>query len=312
MESPARSPITQEKQRGSMFWFTVTFQQMEASPEVPEERVSALTGVRMLVVDDSEANRFLVRTLLHNWGCRAGEAINGEHALEVLEEAVNAGDPYRFAFMDLMMPGIDGAELGRRVKRSPILKDTHLILMTSLGEQGDRERIMGIGFAGYFTKPFRQKQLRDAVEAILAGRHASTEPTIANRDHDIAVTASNARILVAEDNPINQLVALKILAKLGYKADTVANGAEAVEAVESSAYDIILMDCQMPEMDGFEATRALRGRNRTIPIIAMTANAMKGDRELCIESGMNDYLSKPVKSSELAAMLERWLPPTRP
>jgi CheY-like chemotaxis protein len=214
--------------------------------------------------------------------------------------------------MDLVMPGIDGAELGRRVRESPTLKDTHLIMLASLGEQGDRTRMLRIGFSAYFTKPFRQNQLREAIEAILAGRR----PAGIEEEKGDSVQATtpqspkpHVRILVAEDNPINQLVALKILEKLGYRADTVANGREAIEAMATIPYDIILMDCQMPEMDGFEATREMRVRNLVVPIIAMTANAMKGDRELCLAAGMNDYLSKPVKSSELASTLERWLPP---
>jgi PAS domain S-box-containing protein len=304
MESPARSPVTGESQQGSTFWFTVVFHPVAVSEKPVPKHI--LEGVRVLVVDDSEANRFLVRTLLHNWGCRAGEAINGEHALEVLEEAVNAGDPFAFAVMDLVMPGIDGAEVGKRVKAAHRLSNTHLVMMTSLGEQGDRERMLQIGFAAYFTKPFRQNQLKEAMESILSGTHraAHHEKPAAK---PATATQSTARILIAEDNQINQLVALKILAKLGYRADTVANGAEAVDAVTTGSYDIILMDCQMPEMDGFEATRVMRENNMHLPIIAMTANAMKGDRELCIEAGMNDYISKPVKSGELASILERWL-----
>jgi PAS domain S-box-containing protein len=306
MESPARSPVTGEFQQGSTFWFTIMFHPVEVTVSDAPAIKNVLEGIRVLVVDDSEANRFLVRTLLNNWGCRSGEAINGEHALEVLEEAVTAGDPFEFAVMDLVMPGIDGAEVGKRVKALQRLNKTHLVMMTSLGEQGDRERMLQIGFAAYFTKPFRQNQLKEAMESILNG----TQRTV---HHDkppaktVRAVQSSARILIAEDNQINQLVALKILAKLGYRADTVANGAEAVDAVADGSYDIILMDCQMPEMDGFEATRVLREKNMQIPIIAMTANAMKGDRELCIAAGMNDYISKPVKSTELGSILERWL-----
>ena len=312
VESPATSPITQRKEGGSTFWFTVVLKKGTDHAVSEGAGRQSFDDVRVLVVDDSEPNRFLVRTLLHNWGCRSGEASNGQEALEELEKAVDAGDPYRFALMDLVMPGIDGAEVGRRVKESPTLKDTHLIMLTSLGEQGDRTRVLKLGFSAYFTKPFRQHQLREAIEAVLAGR----SPAGIEEDAGDSVQAatqqlpdSRARILVAEDNPINQLVALKILAKLGYRADTVANGREALEAMATIPYDIILMDCQMPEMDGFEATREMRGRNLAVPIIAMTANAMKGDRELCLAAGMNDYLSKPVKSSELASTLERWLPP---
>jgi PAS domain S-box-containing protein len=312
VESPATSPITRQKEDGSTFWFTVVLKKGTEHPASEGEGRQTFGDVRVLIVDDSEANRFLVRTLLHNWGCRSGEASNGEEAIEELEKAVDAGDPYRFALMDLVMPGIDGAEVGRRVKESPTLKDTQLIMLASLGERGDRTRMLKLGFSAYFTKPFRQHHLKEAIEAVLAGRSPariqeeggdSVQATTPELPH------SHARILVAEDNPVNQLVALKILAKLGYRADTVANGREALEAMATIPYDIILMDCQMPEMDGFEAAREMRGRNLAVPIIAMTANAMKGDRELCLAAGMNDYLSKPVKSSDLASTLERWLPP---
>jgi CheY-like chemotaxis protein len=183
-------------------------------------------------------------------------------------------------------------------------------MLTSMGVQGDRARFTELGFAGYLNKPLRRLQLRECLAMVL-GR--VEQPAAMPSQHLVAgITESvshkrGVRILLAEDNTINQLVALKILKKLGYGADAVADGHEAIKALETFPYDLVLMDCQMPEMDGFEATRAIRNMKIDIPIIAMTANAMKGDRELCLAAGMNDYLSKPVKSAELSAALERWL-----
>jgi PAS domain S-box-containing protein len=295
---------------GSTFWFTAVFEK-QAAGQLPEPAPTAdLSGVRVLVVDDNDTNRLLVTTLLKKWGCRFAEAGEGEGALERLQEATCQGDPYAVAVLDMLMPGMDGAELGRRIKESPEIRETRLIMMTSLAEQGEKARLTELGFAGYLTKPLRQSQLRECL-AIVLGRAkpvATTPPRpLAAGSTESGPRKPGARILLAEDNVINQLVALKILKKLGYRADAVANGREVIKALETIPYDLVLMDCQMPEMDGFEATRAIRNLNLNIPIIAMTANAMKGDREMCLQAGMNDYLSKPVRSADLAAALERWL-----
>jgi PAS domain S-box-containing protein len=295
---------------GSTFWFTTVFEKQDAR-QIPEPTpMSDLGGVRVLVADDNDTNRLLVTTLLKRWGCRFEEAEDGEGALDRLLEATSGGDPFDVALLDMLMPGMDGAELGRRIGANPAFRETRLIMMTSLGERGERARLAELNFAGYLTKPLRQSQLRECLASVL-GR---TKPavTVQGRRRVARCTEGRsikrgARILLAEDNVINQLVALKILGKLGYRADAVANGLEVIKALETIPYDLVLMDCQMPEMDGFEATRAIRNSKTDIPIIAMTANAMKGDRELCLGAGMNDYLSKPVKPAELAAALERWL-----
>jgi PAS domain S-box-containing protein len=310
MADPSTSPKVEGDGIGSTFWFTAVFEK-QAVEQVPKPTpVADLGGVRVLVVDDNDTNRLLVTILLKKWGCRFVEAEDGEAALERLHEATGQGDPYAVALLDMLMPGMDGAELGRRIKESPEIRETRLIMMTSLAEQGERTRLTEQGFAGYLTKPLRQSQLRECLAIVLG--HAKLEATIPPRPLAAGTTESGsrklvARILLAEDNVINQLVALKILKKLGYRADAVANGQEAIKALQTIPYDLVLMDCQMPEMDGFEATRAIRNLKLDIPIIAMTANAMKGDRELCIAAGMNDYLSKPVKPAELGAALERWL-----
>jgi PAS domain S-box-containing protein len=310
IESPSTPPRADGETSGSIFWFTAVFEK-QAADQIPEPTPMAdLTGVRVLVVDDNDTNRLLVTNLLKNWGCRFAEAVDGETALDRLREATREGDPHAVALLDMLMPGMDGAELGRRIKESPDLRDTRLIMMTSIGGQGDRAGFTELGFAGYLNKPLRQSQLRECLAMVL-GR---AEPAATMPPQEIVAGTTEpgsrqrrARILLAEDNAINQLVALKILKKLGYRVDAVADGHEAITALETFPYDLVLMDCQMPEMDGFEATRAIRKMKIGIPIIAMTANAMKGDRELCLAAGMNDYLSKPVKSSELSAALERWL-----
>ena len=311
-----------EDGKGSTFWFTARFEKQasEASSgpfvgvKTPEvlERVD-ISGARILVVDDNDTNRKLMAALLNSWGCRYESANSGEAALELLHEAVEQKDPFLVALIDQVMPGMYGSELGRRIKADPLLEATLMVMVTSLGQRGDATVLDKIGFAGYLAKPVRQSQLYDCIVLVL-GRAAGNLPEagIVTRHTVAEVAHRRARILLAEDNVINQKVAQSILSKLGYKADIVANGLEAVRALELMNYDLVLMDCQMPEMDGFAATAVIRDRsskvhNHKVPIIAMTANAMKGDREQCIEVGMDDYLSKPVKKDELAQILEKWL-----
>ncbi|MEI6126845.1 MAG: response regulator [Pseudomonadota bacterium] len=307
--------VRSKKDKGSAFWFTAVFEKQLAGQTAETLPCADLTGVRVLVVDDNDTNRLLLTTLLKSWGCRYGEAAGGEAALELLHGALREADPYQVALLDMLMPGMDGAELGCRIKEGPELYHTRLIMLTSLGSRGDARRLEEIGFAGYLTKPVRQAQLRECLSLVLGNVKTPgvKDAGLVTRHTVSEAHKSRVRILLAEDNATNQIVAIEILKKLGYRADAVANGKEAVKALQSIPYDLVLMDCQMPEMDGFEATRGIRNPNsavlnRRIPIIAMTANAMKGDRERCLESGMNDYLSKPVNPGELAAVLERWLP----
>jgi PAS domain S-box-containing protein len=319
--------VTSQDGCGSTFWFTAHFekQNMQTSEvQKTSELVKHvnLAGIRVLVVDDNATNRKLMTTLLNHWGCRYYEAADGVDGLEMLLTAVGAGDPYQLALLDQEMPRMDGLELGRSIKADPLLAATPIIMVTSLGQRGDAAVLEQIGFAGYLAKPLRQSQLHNCI-ALVLGRALQNSPDqtsevsplpkgIITRYTVAEYAEQGARILLAEDNIINQKVAQNMLNKLGYKADVVADGREAVRALELIDYDIVLMDCQMPEMDGFEATAMIRNPksavlNHSVPIIAMTANAMKGDREACIESGMDDYLSKPVKKEELVAMLEKWL-----
>ena len=307
--------IESEEGKGSTFWFTVRFEKQTEVPIVTEV-LADITGTKILVVDDNAANRLLMTTLLKHWGCRYEAAEDGDAALALLHKAVEDGDLFRVALLDYEMPGMDGSELGRRIKGDPQLESTLMIMVTSLAQRGDAASLQQIGFVGYLPKPVRQKQLRECI-AIVLGRGDKTpigivtQHTTAEVESRSGTSLRGIRILLAEDNIINQKVAQSILGKIGYKADVVANGLEAVRALEMINYDVVLMDCQMPEMDGFEATAMIRDPqskvlNHSVPIIAMTANAMKGDRENCIEAGMDDYLTKPVKKEALAAILNKW------
>lgn len=306
--------IESEEGQGSTFWFTAHFEKLINTSIKPEFTALAdISDARILVVDDNATNRMLLITLLSNWGCRYETAADAETALAVLREAAQLGDPFQVALLDQEMPVMNGSELGRLIKTDPSLESTLMVMVTSLGQRGDAAALEKIGFAGYLAKPVRQSQLYECIAMVL-GMAAGNAPEnrIVTR-HTIAESAKpGIRILLAEDNVINQKVAQSVLGKLGYKADVVANGFETIKALELINYDLVLMDCQMPEMDGFEATSAIRNPgskvlDHNIPIIAMTANAMKGDREKCIECGMNDYLAKPVKKDELAEMLNKWV-----
>ena len=300
--------------QGSTFWFTVVFDRQTGVP-LEDQRSVDLEGMKVLVIDDHEINRLLVTTLLNSWHCRFAEAAHADEALTLLRRAAQEGDPFHVALVDMQMPEVDGAELSQRIRACPEVQDTPLVMMTSMGQRGDATRFQQIGFAGYFTKPVRQSHLRECL-AMIRGRTTQARAFVADKlitRYLIAEAAyRRARILLAEDNVVNQRVALAILKKLGYRADAVANGKEVLAALRDIPYDLVLMDCQMPELDGYEATRLIRATGSgvlrpTVPIVAMTANAMKGDRERCLEAGMDDYISKPVQPRDLANTLERLL-----
>ena len=305
--------VVSEEGRGSEFWFTAHFAK-QAAREQSHCPPAEIRGVHVLVVDDNATNREVLMTQLMAWGVRPEEAPDGPLALQALYLAGDAGDSFQIAIVDMQMPGMDGATLGRIIKTDEKLKETRLVLCSSLGQRGDAKRMQEIGFAAYLNKPLRQSEISACLTALLAGTVA-TEPEqpLVTRHTIREMSRSAVRILLAEDNITNQQVALGILKKLGFYADAVANGAEALKSLAAIPYELVLMDVQMPELDGIEATRQIRhstsaALNRQIPIIAMTAHAMQGDRERCLEAGMNDYLSKPISPPALVAMLEKWLP----
>jgi PAS domain S-box-containing protein len=302
-----------ESGKGSTFWFTAMFEKQAADAIPVAETLADLSDVKILVVDDHAANRILVCSLLKQWHCRFAEAADAASALTLLYAAHEQDDPFSIVLLDMMMPGMDGEELGCRIKKDPDLRQTRIIMMTSLGVRGDASRLSAAGFDGFFTKPVRQSHLHDAL-AMAAGRSVSdvsTAPIITR--HSIAeFRFTGKKILVVEDNPTNQTVALALLKKLGYAADLAANGREAIRAVQNNAYDLVLMDCRMPEMDGYEATRLIRNpqtgaQNAGMPIIALTAHALMDDQNKYLEAGMDDYLAKPVQIKMLAEVLSRWL-----
>jgi PAS domain S-box-containing protein len=284
---------------------------------VDRSQSADLSGVRALVVDDNATSRAILTTRLNSWGMRASVAENGSAAMRALEEAVDQGDPFRVAVIDMQMPGIDGETLGRIIKAHARLVDTRMLMLTSLGTRGDAARCRAIGFNGFATKPVRYVELKTLLSQALAEptevppapSPSVARPRIPETRHRFA--GCTARILLAEDHITNQHVALGLLRKMGLSADAVANGEEAVRAVETLPYDLVLMDVQMPHMDGFEATRQIRNAGQNLPIIAMTARAMRGDRERCLEADMNDYVSKPVSPQALADALVTWLPKLR-
>ena len=263
---------------------------------------------------------------LVQWGLQSATASDGYQALALLRDAATRGEPFDLAILDLQMPRMDGLELGHAITADPALAATRLVLLTSMGLRGQAEKAKQAGIAAYLTKPVHRSHLYDCLSMIvdLPAKSAADllEVGAASRPNDVLVTrhvlkeaavAARARILVAEDNIVNQKVAVCQLEKLGYRADVVANGLEAVDAVSRISYALVLMDCQMPEMDGLEATAMIRKREgeqagRRLPIVAMTANAMQGDREKCLEAGMDDYLAKPVKQADLGTTLARWIP----
>jgi signal transduction histidine kinase/ligand-binding sensor domain-containing protein/CheY-like chemotaxis protein len=299
---------------GSIFRFSVVLDQQPDGIEVlnlPDK----VRGQRILVVDDNATNRLILTEFLKSWGCDHAAAASGEEGLDLLRTAQRQGTPFDMVITDMMMPEMDGEMFGRCVKMDPELRSTTLILLTSMASRSGEHSLREADFAACLTKPVKQSQLFDCLTYVMSdqmkpvsSKGKAGTPAPPAKDVDL----SSARILMAEDNMINQKVALRILQSRGYEADTVTDGTQAVEALRSKPYDLVLMDVQMPGMDGYEATRIIRDPSSnvldaTIPIIAMTAHAMKGDRELCLEAGMDDYISKPVKREELFAAIERQL-----
>jgi len=298
--------------KGTTFRFTARFDRQPAGAAEAQAKVLSLDRLRVLIVDDNATNRKILSHQLDSWGVVYAEADSGARALEALRAATRWGVPYDLAVLDLMMPGMDGLELARAIKADPVVSGTRLVMLTSYGQRGQSETAREAGIAACLTKPVRQSQLFDCLATVMSQAPTATAPSSL---HARAATkgtqmVSNKLILLAEDNVVNQKVAVRQLQKLGYRADAVANGREAVEALGRITYDLVLMDCQMPEMDGYEATAEIRRREgaaRHTPIVAMTANALEGDREKCLAAGMDDYVSKPVRPEELAAVLERLL-----
>jgi two-component system sensor histidine kinase/response regulator len=307
---------------GSNFWFTARLEKQSVDAKSLQQYSEDFPDARVLVVDDNATNRKILRHQILAWKMQPDCAASGAEALEFLRVAAVAGKPYDLALLDVQMPEMDGVMLARAIKIDPAIARTPLIVLTSQGQALSTAELKEGGIEAYLVKPVKQSRLFDCMIRAMFNAMAETI-TLKLTGPDSAVISSepglpleNVRILLAEDNCVNQKVALAQLQKLRYKANAVANGLEVLEAMRQISYDIILMDCQMPEMDGYEATQALRQREQSLEvpcawkapvyIIAMTANAMQGEREKCFAVGMNDYLSKPVRTAELQSALDRW------
>ena len=295
--------VTSEVGRGSEFSFTLAF-----AADVPASRAAGLAtlgGRRMLIVDDNQTNRRILREMLGGEGIKVEEATTAGEGLAAMRHAATKRAPYDLAILDVQMPDMDGFQLATAVRADRGLARTRLLMLTSAGQRGDGERCRELGIRGYLTKPLSRADLLEALGTVLAGPEETATPEVVTR-HTIAESRRSVRVLLAEDNPVNQQVAVAMLVKRGHEVHLAANGREAVDAVTHRDYDVVLMDIQMPEMDGFEATHAIRAlpRGKALPIIGLTAHALSGERERCLSHGMTDYLAKPFKAHELFALVE--------
>jgi two-component system sensor histidine kinase/response regulator len=299
---------------GSLFWFTAHFAPVIDAPHLAHPAPASIKGRRVLVVDDNATNRKVLMGQLLLCGVEPVSACSADEALALMRQASAVGRPYDMALLDYLMPDCDGAELGRIIVKDKTIKSTRLILLTSSGQRGDGQLFADIGFAGYLLKPVTQRDLIQCLILVLASTadswHMHTQPIVTRHALRAQRGRTRNRILLAEDNLVNQKVALRLLEKLDYLVSVVADGRAAVAAWQSGNFDLILMDCQMPQMDGYTATREIRklehGEAR-IPIVALTAHAMKGAQERCLAAGMDDYLSKPIDRIKLDACLDRLL-----
>ena len=314
--------VETEPQVGSTFWFTLTLYKQtvgtykRAAP-VPRANLGEL---RVLVVDDNETNRKILHEQVVPWGMESVAVEDGWAALRALREAATSGEPYDLAILDREMPNMDVMELATRIKADPSIASTRLIMLSSAAGRGESEEARRVGIEACLSKPVRQSRLYDTIAALMGSPEAQATtgepeqeaPLLRGEASEAGFRERRVPVLVVEDNVVNQRVAVKMLQKLGYRADVAANGLEALEALSRIPYTTVLMDVQMPEMDGYEATTEIRRLeevlDRHTPIIAMTANAMQGDKEKAIQAGMDDYVSKPVKLEELAAVMQRWIP----
>jgi signal transduction histidine kinase/DNA-binding response OmpR family regulator len=307
-----RIGVTSELGRGSTFWFTCALGVTKRPHIVVKERRSTLRNAPVLVVDDNQTNRVILEQNLAGWSIRVRSCASGSEALEEMAEAAARRDPYKIAILDFHMPEMDGLQLAEAIRADPVLRKTKLILLTSSSQRGDERIASDKGIDAFLKKPVKTSALYDCLRAVLArSRPTTPAPMITSYALDMAEAATRHHLLVVDDSPVNQRVAARILEKMGHRVDVANDGAEAVAAVSRQTYDAVLMDCQMPSMDGFEATAEIRRREsataRHTPIIAMTAAAMAGDQEKCLAAGMDAYVSKPVNVDALTAALARWL-----
>ncbi len=306
--------VESELGRGSQFHFTARLgiadtKVIEVGAIAPPE---ILRAVRVLVVDDNRTNRRILEGMLGRWEMKSSSVQDGEEALAKLSEAQEAGEPFALILMDMHMPKMDGFELIEEIRQGPHPSTAMIMMLTSAGHRGDAARCQELGVAAYLLKPIRQSELREAIARVLGAREQKGAIPLITRYslHDAREPAASLRILLAEDNAVNQRLASRLLEKRGHSVVVAGNGREALEALEKHHFDLVFMDVQMPVMDGFEATAAIRkkeGGGVHLPIVALTAHAMKGDREKCLAGGMDEYLTKPIRPQELDEVLRGYL-----
>jgi PAS domain S-box-containing protein len=295
--------------QGSTFHFTVTFELPQAPTERRERNQElSLAGIPVLVVDDNPTNRRILEATLLQWGMKPTLAESGLTALTGLRQAKEAGNRTMLLLLDAQMPGMDGFSLMEKIRQDPELPTATVMMLTSGGQRGDAARCRELGICAYLTKPVRQWELREAILSVLGMEQQKDDSMKLLTRHTLSQTRRRLRVLLAEDNAINRELVVRLLSKRGHTVVVAVNGKQAVSALETQSFDVVLMDVQMPEMDGFEATAAIRQKEKAngthVPIIALTAHAMKGDRERCLAGGMDGYVSKPVQAEELIKAVE--------
>jgi PAS domain S-box-containing protein len=322
--------VTSVEHQGSCFSFEIELEESDQSQALLP--TVDIRGSQMLIVDDNGTNRAVLRGQLQSWGAIVTEASSAAEALGILERRCSSEGSSDFvvAFLDMQMPEMDGLELGVQIRAESRYDTIKLVMMTSMARRGDAQRFADIGFSAYFPKPTTTSDLFDALQVVIAGGDVleQAQPLVTKHyvdslnasavdDSVVSYWSKSVRLLLVEDNHINQAVALGVLEEFGLTSDVAGNGIEALIAIKDAAemapYHLVLMDCQMPDMDGYEATRQIRAgvageAAMSLPVIAMTANAMKGDKEKCLTAGMSDYLSKPINNEALDEMLQKWLP----
>jgi len=307
--------VESEVGRGARFHFTARFGLSDSKPiELGTiAQPDFLRNVRVLIVDDNSTNRRILEGMLKNWGMRSTLVESGEEALSALSEAHLAGDPFALILTDMHMPKMDGFSLVEEVRKMRELSAATIMMLTSAGHRGDADRCRELGIAAYLLKPIRQSELRESIARVLGAKvQKGAIPLITRFSlHDAREAESSLRLLVVEDNHVNQRLITRLLEKRGHRVVVAGNGREALIALEKETFDLVFMDVQMPEMDGVEATAAIRAREkgtqRHQPIVALTAHAMKGDQEHCLAAGMDAYLTKPIRPAELDEILQKCL-----
>ena len=295
--------------QGSTFWFTVCCGPSDATPEEPELGHSDLGGKRILIVDDNETNRRILMHQLEVWHADGAAVSSGAEALAAMRGAVESGQPYDMALLDMQMPGMNGLELAQKMESDERLCRIRRLILTSMGAPIPRSQGQLAGLSGNLNKPLRMDQLAGMMIAAFDQRDDPPAVLAPLPSQNVAQPSNGRSVLLVEDNPVNQMVAQRTIEKLGYEVRIAANGDEALATLAAASFDVVLMDCQMPVLDGFEATREIRRLEDSgprLPVVAMTANALSGDRERCMEAGMDDYLSKPFRVEHLEQVLARW------